>query len=121
MPSTLKQFKGRAFARPGVQKAYDELADEFAFVDEVLRARAEAGLTQAELAARVGTTQSAIAPLESAHTKHSPSIATLQRYANALGCRVEIRLVSRKGRRTARSSRPAARAALRRSASSSAR
>ena len=66
MTSTLKQFKARAFARPGVKKAYDDLAEEFAFLDEVLKARAEAGLTQAEVAARVGTTQSAIARLESA-------------------------------------------------------
>ena len=55
MTSTLKQFKARAFARPGVEKAYDDLAEEFAFLDEVLKARAETGLTQAEVAARVGT------------------------------------------------------------------
>jgi hypothetical protein len=41
MASTLKQFKARAFARPGVKKAYDDLAEEFAFLGEVLRARAE--------------------------------------------------------------------------------
>ena len=100
MTSTLKQFKARAFARPGVKKAYDDLAEEFAFLDEVLKARAEAGLTQAEVAARVGTTQSAIARLESAEPKHSPSIATLQKYAKALGYKVEIRLVKneRRGR-----------------------
>jgi transcriptional regulator with XRE-family HTH domain len=67
--------------------------DEFAFLAEVLKARVAAGLTQAEVAERVGTTQSAIARLESATSKHSPSIATLQRYARALGYRVEIRLV----------------------------
>lgn len=100
MTSTLKRFKARAFARPGVKKAYDDLAEEFAFLDEVLKARAEAGLTQAEVAARVGTTQSAIARLESAEPKHSPSIATLQKYAKALGYKVEIRLVKneRRGR-----------------------
>jgi transcriptional regulator with XRE-family HTH domain len=79
--------------RPAVRKAYDELASEFAYLDEVLKARVDAGLTQAEVAARVGTTQSAIARLESAESKHSPSIATLQRYARALGYRVEVRLV----------------------------
>ena len=107
MASPLKQFAARAFARPGVKKAYRELADEFAFVDEVLRARAAAGLTQAEVAARVGTTQSAIARLESAHAKHSPSLATLQRYADALGCRLEIRLVEAKRRHAARRTRSA--------------
>ena len=79
MTSTLKQFKPRALARPGVKKAYDDLAEEFAFLDEVLKARSGAGLTQAEVAARIGTTQSAIARLESAEPKHSPSIATLQK------------------------------------------
>jgi transcriptional regulator with XRE-family HTH domain len=96
MSSTLKQFRERALKRPAVRKAYDELEEEFAFLDEVLKARAEAGLTQAEVAARVGTTQSAIARLESGARTHSPSIATLQRYARALGYRLEIRLVKNK-------------------------
>ena len=93
MASSLKQFKARALRRPGVKHAYDELAEEFAFLDEVLKAREESGLTQAEVAARVGTTQSAIARLESAVQKHSPSIATLQRYAKAMGYQVRISLV----------------------------
>jgi transcriptional regulator with XRE-family HTH domain len=93
MKSNLSRFRSRAFRRAGVRKAYDELEDEFAFLDEVLRARARAGLTQAEVAKRVGTTQSAIARLESGAGKHSPSVATLQRYARALGFRLEIKLV----------------------------
>ncbi len=93
MISSLRQFRRRAFARLDVKAAYHDLAEEFAFLDEVLRARAESGLTQAEVAERVGTTQSAIARLESATPKHSPSIATLQKYAKALGYRVEVRLV----------------------------
>ena len=97
MTSTFKQFKARALARPEVKKAYDKLAEEFAFIDEVLKARAASGLTQAELAARVGTTQSAIARLESGTPKHSPSIVTLQRYARAMGHRVEIKLVKERG------------------------
>jgi len=100
MTSNLKRLKTRAFARPGVKKAYDDLGEEFAFLDEVLKARAEAGLTQAKVAARVGTTQSAIARLESAQRRHSPSIATLQRYAKALGYKVEIRFVKDERRLT---------------------
>ena len=53
MIDALKQFKARALASPDVRKAYDELAEEFSFIDEVLKARAASGLTQAELAARV--------------------------------------------------------------------
>ncbi len=97
MTSTFKHFKARALACSDVKKAYDELAEEFSFIDEVLKARAASGLTQAELAARVGTTQSAIARLESGTPKHSPSIATLQRYAHAMGHRVEIKLVKARG------------------------
>ena len=101
MASSLKQFRKRALARPEVKRAYDAAEEAFAFLEEVLKARAQAGLTQAEVAARIGTTQSAIARLESAQPKHSPSIATLQRYAKALGCRVQLRLVKEKKARTA--------------------
>ena len=106
MASSLKPFKRRAFARPEVKAAYDGLAEEFAFLDEVLKARADAGLTQAEVAERIGTTQSAVARLESAAPKHSPSIATLQKYAKALGYRVEVRLVKER-RLNRRSTGPA--------------
>lgn len=97
MPSTFKQFKTRALSRAEIQKAYDALEDEFVVLDEVLKARASAGLTQAELAARVGTTQSVIARLESRASKHSPSVATLQRYARALGYRLQIKFVKLQG------------------------
>jgi transcriptional regulator with XRE-family HTH domain len=97
MVSSLKRFKTRALARPDVREAYDGLDAEFAFLDEVLKARAETGLTQAQVAERVGTTQSAIARLESGALKHSPSIATLQKYAKALGYRVEVKFVKERG------------------------
>jgi transcriptional regulator with XRE-family HTH domain len=101
--TSLKQFKKRALARPEVKAAYDAAAQEFAFLDQVLKARAESGLTQAEVARRVGTTQSAIARLESAESKHSPSIATLQKYAKAMGYTVQLKLVKER-RLTTRSS-----------------
>lgn len=93
MTSSLNRLKRRALARPGVRQAYQAAGDEFSFLDEILRARAGSGMTQAQVAERTGTTQSAIARLESPHGRHSPSIATLQRYARALGYRLEIRLV----------------------------
>jgi len=105
MTSSLKQFKRRALSRPEVRAAYDASAEEFAFLDEVLKARSEAGLTQAEVADRIGTTQSAIARLESAQAKHSPSIATLQKYAKALGYTVQVKLVKER-RLTTRSNGP---------------
>jgi transcriptional regulator with XRE-family HTH domain len=103
MNGSLRRFKARALARPDVKKAYDDSAEEFAFLDEILKARAASGLTQAEVAARIGTTQSAIARLESATPKHSPSLATLHEYAKAIGCRVRIVFEKeRQPRRTAR-------------------
>ena len=103
--TSLKQFKKRALARPEVKAAYDAAEQEFAFLDQVLKARAESGLTQAEIARRIGTTQSAIARLESAESKHSPSIATLQKYAKAMGYTVQLKLVKER-RLTTRSSGP---------------
>ena len=105
MTNSLKQFKRRALSRPEVRAAYDASAEEFAFLDEVLKARSEAGLTQAQVAARIGTTQSAIARLESSEAKHSPSIATLQKYAKALGYTVQVKLVKER-RLTTRSNGP---------------
>ncbi len=103
---SLKQFRSRALARPEVKREYDRIAEEFEFLDEILKARTAAGLSQADVAARIGTTQSAVARLESADSKHSPSIATLQRYASALGYKLQVRLVKGRGLAT-RSARAA--------------
>ena len=87
----------KALSRPGVKAAYDALEDEFTLFDEVLKARKRAGLTQAEIAARMGTKASAIARIEAGggSKRHSPSIATLRRYAEAVGCKLKIQLVPR--------------------------
>jgi transcriptional regulator with XRE-family HTH domain len=90
---THKELKARALKRGDVKAEYDRLEEEFAFIDEFLKVRAAIGITQAEVAARIGTTQSAIARLESGVGKHSPSLATLQKYAHALGCRLEMKLI----------------------------
>lgn len=106
---THKELKARALARAEVKAEYEKLAGEFALLDEFLKARAAAGITQAEVAERIGTTQSAIARLESGGGKHSPSLATLQKYAHALGCRLELRLVKEaKARKTGSQPRRAA-------------
>ncbi len=91
---TQKELRDRALERPDVKSEYDRLDEEFAFLDEFLKARSSAGITQAEVAQRIGTTQSVIARLESGGGKHSPSLATLQKYARALGCRLELRLIN---------------------------
>ncbi len=80
---------------PEFRKAYDDLAEEFGLYDEVLKARTRAGLTQAEVAERMGTQTPAVARLEAGggRKKHSPSLATLHKYAEAVGCRLDIRLI----------------------------
>ena len=76
---------------PKYGKAYEGLEDEFAVAREIIEARTRIGLTQAQLAKRMKTTQSVIARLESGKSK--PSTATLQNLASATGTRLEIRLV----------------------------
>jgi len=80
---------------PEFRQAYDELAEEFELFDELFKARTRAGLTQAEVAERMGTKTPAIARLEAGggRQKHSPSLATLHKYAEAVGCRLAIKLI----------------------------
>jgi DNA-binding XRE family transcriptional regulator len=85
-------FLERALKRKGFREAYDGLEDEYLLVRELLAARAQSGLTQEEVAESMGTTKSAVSRLEGAG-KHSPSVSTLKKYAKAVGCDVEIRLV----------------------------
>jgi len=73
-----------------VRKAYDALDEEFALARELIAARVRAGLTQAELAQRMGTTQSAIARLESG--AQLPSVKTILRFAKATGSRPVLKL-----------------------------
>jgi ribosome-binding protein aMBF1 (putative translation factor) len=77
---------------PAFIKARAELDDEFALVAELIRARMKAGLTQAEVAERMQSTQPAIARLESGG--RVPSTRTLQRYARATGHKLRISLVA---------------------------
>jgi DNA-binding XRE family transcriptional regulator len=94
---THEELKAKALSNPFVKAEYDELnnCEEFLLLDQVLKARSEAGLTQEEVAKRMKTKAPAIARLEKSliSGKHSPSLATLRKYAKALGKRVEIRFV----------------------------
>jgi len=76
-----------------VKKAYNNLEEEFALFDAMFKARQQSGLTQEEVAKQMGTKKSVISRLESSggKEKHSPSIRTLQRYAEAIGCRLIIK------------------------------
>lgn len=85
---THEQLIGELVNRPGVRQALETLErEEGAVLDLLLRARQEAGLTQAQVAERMGTHAPAVARLERALAtgKHSPSLATLRKYVAACG------------------------------------
>jgi ribosome-binding protein aMBF1 (putative translation factor) len=84
------EFKKRLLANPAVKAEYDRLAPEFEIAAELIRARLRAGLSQEDLAARMKTSQSTIARLESGQTL--PSTKTLLRFAKATGSKIEVRL-----------------------------
>jgi DNA-binding XRE family transcriptional regulator len=90
-----KKAMSNAALRPGFIQAWDALEEEYAALDALLSARKTAGLTQEELADRMGTTKSAISRLESSlrDEKHSPSFATLKKYAHACGKKLVVQLV----------------------------
>ena len=95
-PLTHKQLIGKMLKNPSVKAEVNKLnREEFAILDEILAARKEAGLSQAQIAKRMGTQAPAIARLESALAtgKHSPSLSTLKKYAAALGKKIELHLV----------------------------
>ena len=74
---------------PEYVAAYDALEEEFALANALIGARAHAGLTQEELAERMGTSQSAIARLESGRSR--PSTTTLAKLAAATGTKLRVR------------------------------
>jgi DNA-binding XRE family transcriptional regulator len=94
--ATHKQVVDKLLKNPAVKAEVEKLnREEFAILDQILAARKAAGLSQAQVAKRMGTQAPAIARLESslATGKHSPSLSTLRKYAAALGKRVELHLV----------------------------
>jgi len=89
------QLKEKALKKPSVREEYEALEPEFNLLREMLKARNDAGLSQADIAERMGTKPPAITRLESSLTsgRHSPSIATLKKYAEAVGCHLEIKFI----------------------------
>lgn len=88
----ISELKQRFIENPEFREEYEKADAEFRLIEELVLARSKAKLSQAEVARRIGTTQSAIARLEGGGV--SPSVSTLQRYAEATGSRLEIKLIS---------------------------
>ena len=87
--------KQKRASDPAFKQAYDALETEFATLATLLEARLAAGLTQAEVAQRMGVSQPVLARIESSlgSRKHTPSLNTLKRYAEACGKRLVISMV----------------------------
>jgi len=93
---THKQMVNKMLKNSAVKAEVDNLnREEFAILDEILAARKESGLTQAQIAKLMGTKAPAVARIESslATGKHSPSLNTLRKYAAAVGKKIELHLV----------------------------
>jgi DNA-binding XRE family transcriptional regulator len=94
-PHDHEAFLAKARGRKGFSAEYEALELEYQVAGQMLKARSRAGLTQDVVAERMGTTKSAISRLESAG-KHTPSLATLKRYASAVGCELQVKFVPHK-------------------------
>lgn len=95
--ATYKALRERALSDPKVRAEYDRLnREEFALLDAMLAARRAAGLSQADVAERMGTKAPAVTRLERALAtgQHSPSIETLRKYAAACGKKLVISFAS---------------------------
>ncbi len=82
------QFKKKLLKNKEIQKVYNKLEPEFHLIQIVIKKRLEQGLTQAKLARRMGTKQSAVSRFESG--TYNPTISFLQKIADALGVQLKI-------------------------------
>ncbi len=88
----LADLKKRLMADQAFREEYEKADAEYRLIESLIQARIRARLSQAELARRIGTTQSAIARLEGGNV--SPTLSTLKRYAEATGARLQVEVVS---------------------------
>ena len=86
-------FKKEALTQPEVRAGYERLAPAFELRRKLIGIRLAAGFTQEQMAAALKTQKSNISRLESVNSKVSPTLSTIERYANAAGYRLEINFV----------------------------
>jgi ribosome-binding protein aMBF1 (putative translation factor) len=85
----VRDLHERWMDEPAYRAEYEALEEEYQLARALIEARTRAGLTQEELAARMGTAQPVVARLESGRA--SPSMRTLRRFAEATGTRLRVR------------------------------
>jgi len=106
--ASLRSFKEKALKKPGVRKAYDELAPAYALRRQLVALRKGAGLTQEQVAEMLKTSKSNISRLESVSSTISPKLSTIANYAQAIGYDIKIDFVPKKKRENKQSLRRAA-------------
>ncbi len=85
---SLSALKQKAFENPEVKAAYDELGEEFELISTLITMREKSGLTQDEVAKKMGTRAPNISRLESGRA--NPSLKTLVSYAHACGFKLDL-------------------------------
>jgi len=90
---TYRQLKTELLKDKKINYAYEKLGPEFVIIEMIMKKRIERGLSQEELAKRIGTKQSAISRLESG--TYNPSISFLQKVGEALDAKLKISLVEK--------------------------
>ncbi len=86
-----KEYRDRKLQEPEFKQAYEDLEVEYAIMNEMLKLRSEAGISQSQLSQQTGITQPDISKLENG--KANPSIATLKKVARAFGKRLQVQFV----------------------------
>ncbi len=89
---TFKDFKKEALQDAEVKAEYDALTPLFDIKKQLINARLNTGLTQDEIAHKIGTSKSSISRLESLNNTFMPNIGTLIKYAEALGLKLSVGL-----------------------------
>jgi len=91
---TFKNFKEKALMNPDVKKEYDALLPVYELRKKLINMRISKGLTQAEIAKKIGTNKSNISRLECGEKVSFPTLATISKYAGALGYKVNVEFES---------------------------
>jgi len=89
---TLQSFKEKALKNREVKAEYDALSPLFSIKKQLVAARLSKGVTQDQIAQKIGTSKSNISRLESLNNTYMPNLGTLMKYAEALGLRLDIGL-----------------------------
>jgi len=87
---TYRQLKRELFKDKKIKEAYEKIGPEFAVIEMIIEKRIEKGLSQKELAKKVGTKQSAISRFESG--TYNPSLSFLHKVVEALDAKLKIAL-----------------------------